>query len=73
MLRINDEVPNFIAESSQGTISFREWIGTSWAILFSHPEDFTPVCTTELGYMAGLQGELSNCKPPRSRKHRATR
>jgi len=64
MLRINDEAPNFTAESSQGTINFHEWIGTGWAILFSHPKDFTPVCTTELGYMAGLQGEFEkrNCK-----------
>ena len=64
MLRINDEAPNFTAESSQGMINFHEWVGTGWAILFSHPKDFTPVCTTELGYMAGLQGEFEkrNCK-----------
>ena len=63
-LRINDEAPNFTAETSQGTINFHEWIGDGWAILFSHPKDFTPVCTTELGYMAGLQPEFAkrNCK-----------
>src|SRR5216683_1319669 len=64
MLRINDEAPNFTAETSQGTINFHEWIVNGWAILFSHPKDFTPVCTTELGYMAGLQPEFEkrNCK-----------
>ena len=64
MLRINDEAPNFTAETSQGRINFHEWIGNGWAILFSHPKDFTPVCTTELGYMAGLQPEFEkrNCK-----------
>jgi len=63
-LRINDEAPNFIVETTQGTINFHEWIGDGWAILFSHPKDFTPVCTTELGYMAGLQPEFQkrNCK-----------
>jgi thioredoxin-dependent peroxiredoxin len=58
MSRINDEAPNFTAETSQGTINFHEWIGNGWAVLFSHPKDFTPVCTTELGYMAGLQPEF---------------
>jgi thioredoxin-dependent peroxiredoxin len=58
MLRINDEAPNFTAETSQGTINFHEWIGNNWAILFSHPKDFTPVCTTELGYMAGMQPDF---------------
>lgn len=63
-LRINDEAPNFKAETTEGTIDFHEWIGDQWAILFSHPKDFTPVCTTELGYMAGLTAEFAkrNCK-----------
>ncbi|MFN0072280.1 MAG: peroxiredoxin [Chloroflexota bacterium] len=63
-IRINDTAPNFTAETTQGTIDFHEWIGDGWAILFSHPKDFTPVCTTELGYMAGLESEFAkrNCK-----------
>lgn len=56
-LRINDTVPNFTAETDQGTIQFHDWIGDSWAILFSHPKDFTPVCTTEFGAVAQLAAE----------------
>ena len=56
-LRINDIVPNFIAETDQGQITFHDWIGDSWAILFSHPKDYTPVCTTEFGAVAQLADE----------------
>src|ERR1700694_4340023 len=57
-IRICDEGPEFTAESTEGTMRLHEWIGNSWAILFSHPKDFTPVCTTELGYMAKLKPEF---------------
>ncbi len=63
-LRINAQAPNFTAQTTQGRIDFHDWIGDGWAVLFSHPKDFTPVCTTELGYMAGLEPEFTkrNCK-----------
>jgi len=63
-LSLNDTAPDFEAETTEGKIRFHDWIGNNWAVLFSHPKDFTPVCTTELGYMAGLEPQFAarNCK-----------
>ena len=63
-LRINDTAPDFSAETTEGSINFHDWIGDGWAVMFSHPKDFTPVCTTELGYMAAIEDEFAkrSCK-----------
>ena len=63
-LRINDVAPNFVAQTTKGEIDFHQWLGDGWGILFSHPKNFTPVCTTELGTMAGLEADFAqrNCK-----------
>ena len=58
-LKLGDEAPDFEAETTEGRIKFHDWIGDSWAVLFSHPKDFTPVCTTELGYMASIEPEFA--------------
>jgi alkyl hydroperoxide reductase subunit AhpC len=58
-LRLNDTVPNFTQVTTQGEINFHEWMGDSWVCFFSHPKAFTPICTTELGFMAGLEGEFA--------------
>ena len=57
-LTIGDDAPDFTAETTEGTINFHEWIGDGWAVLFSHPRDFTPICTTELGYMASIRSDF---------------
>src|ERR1700740_3033863 len=59
-LRLGDIAPDFTAETTQGTLNFHEWIGDHWAVLFSHPKDFTPVCTTELGYMARIESKFAS-------------
>ena len=61
-IRLGEDAPDFTAETTEGTIRFHEWIGDHWAILFSHPKDFTPVCTTELGYMAKPEFDKRNTK-----------
>ena len=71
-LRINDIAPDFTAESTQGLIHFHEWIGDNWAVLFSHPKDFTPVCTTELAAVAALEDQFARRERQSHRSQRGS-
>ena len=73
-LQLGDPVPDFTATSTEGEIKFHDWLGSDWAVLFSHPKDFTPVCTTELGYMAKIKPEFDkrNVRSSASRSTRST-